>query len=35
MTIAYDNTPASDKPIHCQMLQPLGVSAVLGLFPDH
>jgi H+-transporting ATPase len=32
MTIAYDNTPVSEKPIRWQMPQLLGVAAVLGLF---
>src|SRR6516164_1511212 len=32
MTIAYDNTPLSEKPIRWQMPRLLGVSAVLGLF---
>ena len=31
MTIAYDNTPVSEKPIRWQMPQLLGVSIVLGL----
>ncbi len=31
MTIAYDNTPVSDKPIRWQMPRLLGVSIVLGL----
>jgi H+-transporting ATPase len=32
MTIAYDNTPVSEKPIRWQMPRLLGVAAVLGLF---
>jgi H+-transporting ATPase len=32
MTIAYDNTPVSEKPIRWQMPSLLGVSLVLGLF---
>jgi H+-transporting ATPase len=32
MTIAYDNTPVSAKPIRWQMPRLLGVSVVLGLF---
>jgi H+-transporting ATPase len=32
VTIAYDNTPVSDKPIRWQMPRLLGVAAVLGLF---
>jgi H+-transporting ATPase len=32
MTIAFDNTPVSDKPIRWEMPRLLGVSAVLGLF---
>ncbi len=32
MTIAYDNTPVSVKPIRWQMPQLLGVAAVLGVF---
>jgi hypothetical protein len=32
MTIAYDNTPMSEKPIRWQMPSLLGVSLVLGLF---
>lgn len=32
MTIAYDNTAVSDKPIRWQMPRLLGVAAVLGLF---
>ncbi|HZD50146.1 MAG TPA: plasma-membrane proton-efflux P-type ATPase [Silvibacterium sp.] len=32
MTIAYDNTSVSDKPIRWQMPRILSVSAVLGLF---
>jgi H+-transporting ATPase len=32
MTIAYDNTPVSEKPIRWQMRSLLGVSLVLGLF---
>ncbi len=32
MTIAYDNTPVSEKPIRWRMPQLLGVAAVLGLF---
>jgi H+-transporting ATPase len=32
MTIAYDNTPVSDKPIRWQMRKLLSISAVLGLF---
>lgn len=32
MTIAYDNTPVSEKPIRWQMPKLLGVSAVLGSF---
>jgi H+-transporting ATPase len=32
MTIAYDNTPVSEKPIRWRMPRLLGVAAVLGLF---
>jgi H+-transporting ATPase len=32
MTIAYDNTPVSAKPIRWQMPRLLGVAAVLGVF---
>jgi H+-transporting ATPase len=32
MTIAYDNTPVSEKPIRWQMPRLLGVALVLGLF---
>jgi H+-transporting ATPase len=32
MTIAYDNTPVSAKPIRWQMPRLLGVAIVLGLF---
>ncbi len=32
MTIAYDNTPVSPRPIRWQMPRLLGVAAVLGLF---
>ncbi len=32
MTIAYDNTPVSEKPIRWRMPQLLGVAVVLGLF---
>ena len=32
MTIAYDNTPVSEKPIRWEMPSLLGVSLVLGLF---
>jgi H+-transporting ATPase len=32
MTIAYDNTPVSEKPIRWHMPRLLGVAAVLGLF---
>jgi H+-transporting ATPase len=32
MTIAYDNTPVSAKPIRWQMPQLLGISIVLGVF---
>ncbi len=32
MTIAYDNTPVSEKPIRWRMPQLLGVATVLGLF---
>ncbi|MBV8271024.1 MAG: plasma-membrane proton-efflux P-type ATPase [Cupriavidus sp.] len=32
MTIAYDNTPVSEKPIRWQMGRLLGVAGVLGLF---
>jgi H+-transporting ATPase len=32
MTIAYDNTPISKKPIRWEMSRLLGISAVLGLF---
>ena len=32
MTIAYDNTPVSQKPIQWRMPQLLGVASVLGLF---
>jgi len=32
MTIAYDNTPVSQKPIRWQMPRLLGVAIVLGLF---
>jgi H+-transporting ATPase len=32
MTIAYDNTPVSEKPIRWQMPHMLGVSTILGLF---
>jgi H+-transporting ATPase len=32
MTIAYDNTPVSQKPIRWEMPSLLGVSLVLGLF---
>ena len=32
MTIAYDNTPVSPKPMRWKMPRLLGVSAVLGLF---
>jgi H+-transporting ATPase len=32
MTIAYDNTPVSAKPIRWQMTRLLGIAVVLGLF---
>ena len=32
MTIAYDNTPVSEKPIRWRMPYLLGVATVLGLF---
>jgi len=32
MTIAYDNTPVSERPIRWKMPRLLGVSAVLGFF---
>ena len=32
MTIAYDNTPVSEKPIRWQMSRLLGIAGVLGLF---